>query len=121
MRALVHRRGYSVWPIRCGCTQSAWANWRTALPGLARSRRVLAPDIVGFGYTDSPDDFTYDRDNRVTCSASSTPTTCPRSPSSAGTDSVVRGVDVVLEDEAGDRHQQKRTRYHQQPDVEERQ
>ena len=79
------------------------------------------PDIVGFGYTDSPDDFTYDRDNRVTCSASSTPTTCRRSPSSAGTDSVVRGVDVVLEDEAGDRHQQKRTRYHQQPDVEERQ
>jgi pimeloyl-ACP methyl ester carboxylesterase len=45
---------------------SAWANWRTALPGLARGRRVLAPDIVGFGYTDRPDDFTYDRDNWIT-------------------------------------------------------
>jgi 2-hydroxymuconate-semialdehyde hydrolase len=44
---------------------SAWANWRTALPGLSAGRRVLAPDIVGFGYTDRPDDFGYTRQNWV--------------------------------------------------------
>lgn len=33
---------------------SAWANWRLTLPALARRFRVLAPDIVGFGYTDRP-------------------------------------------------------------------
>jgi 2-hydroxymuconate-semialdehyde hydrolase len=44
---------------------SAWANWRTALPGLSAGRRVLAPDIVGFGYTDRPDGFTYTRENWV--------------------------------------------------------
>lgn len=31
---------------------SAYANWRLAMPVLARTRRVLAPDIVGFGFTD---------------------------------------------------------------------
>lgn len=40
---------------------SAWANWRTALPGLARRHRVIAPDIVGFGYTERPDGFDYTR------------------------------------------------------------
>lgn len=44
---------------------SAWANWRTVLPGLSRRRRVLAPDIVGFGYTDQPDGFAYTRENWV--------------------------------------------------------
>jgi pimeloyl-ACP methyl ester carboxylesterase len=44
---------------------SAWANWRTALPGLSAGRRALAPDIVGFGYTDRPDDFRYTRENWV--------------------------------------------------------
>ena len=33
---------------------STWANWRLALPVLAQSRRVIAPDMVGFGYTDRP-------------------------------------------------------------------
>lgn len=31
---------------------SAWANWRLALPELAKNRRVLAPDMAGFGYSD---------------------------------------------------------------------
>jgi len=31
---------------------SAWANWRRVVPGLASRRRVIAPDMVGFGYTD---------------------------------------------------------------------
>jgi 2-hydroxymuconate-semialdehyde hydrolase len=31
---------------------TAWANWRLLLPALAEHRRVIAPDIVGFGYSD---------------------------------------------------------------------
>ena len=38
---------------------SAWANWRTVLPGLSQNFRVIAPDIVGFGYTERPADTTY--------------------------------------------------------------
>jgi 2-hydroxymuconate-semialdehyde hydrolase len=38
---------------------SAWANWRLAMPVLAASRRVLAPDMVGFGYTDRPAGIAY--------------------------------------------------------------
>jgi 2-hydroxymuconate-semialdehyde hydrolase len=33
---------------------SAWANWRTVLPGLSQHRRVIAPDLLGFGYTQRP-------------------------------------------------------------------
>ena len=35
-------------------------------PGLSANHRVLAPDIVGFGYTDRPDGFEYRRENWVT-------------------------------------------------------
>src|SRR5450830_854366 len=35
---------------------SAWANWRLLLPVLAQTRRVIAPDLLGFGYTDRPAD-----------------------------------------------------------------
>ena len=38
---------------------SAWANWRLTLPVIARSRRVIAPDMVGFGYTDRPTGIAY--------------------------------------------------------------
>jgi len=38
---------------------SAWANWRLTLPRLAARARVLAPDMVGFGYTERPDHITY--------------------------------------------------------------
>lgn len=38
---------------------SAWANWRTTMPALAKRYRVLAPDIVGFGATERPDDVYY--------------------------------------------------------------
>lgn len=38
---------------------SAWANWRLVLPALARERRVIAPDMVGFGYTDRPEGINY--------------------------------------------------------------
>ena len=33
---------------------SAWANWRLVLPRLAAERRVIAPDMLGFGYTERP-------------------------------------------------------------------
>lgn len=39
---------------------SAWANWRLLLPVLARTRRVVAPDLLGFGYTERP---AYPADN----------------------------------------------------------
>lgn len=41
---------------------SAWANWRLVLPELAKARRVLAPDMVGFGYTDRPVGQVYSMD-----------------------------------------------------------
>jgi len=39
---------------------TAYANWRLTMPALAERFRVLAPDMVGFGYTDRPADVTYD-------------------------------------------------------------
>lgn len=39
---------------------SAWANWRLALPILSQSRRVIAPDLLGFGFTQRPDHTDYD-------------------------------------------------------------
>ncbi len=34
---------------------SAWANWRLVMPELSRQARVIAPDMVGFGFTDRLD------------------------------------------------------------------
>lgn len=39
---------------------SAWANWRTVLPVLGEKYRVIAPDVLGFGYTERPDGVSYD-------------------------------------------------------------
>ncbi|TCP07096.1 MULTISPECIES: alpha/beta fold hydrolase [Caldimonas] len=44
---------------------SAWANWRLAIPVLAKERRVLAPDMVGFGYTERPAGIAYTMDTWV--------------------------------------------------------
>ncbi|HEY2204686.1 MAG TPA: alpha/beta hydrolase [Pseudonocardia sp.] len=39
---------------------SAWANWRLNMEPLSeQGHRVLAPDLVGFGYTQRPDDVYY--------------------------------------------------------------
>ena len=38
---------------------TAWANWRLVLPKLSSDFRAIAPDIVGFGYTDRPADAHY--------------------------------------------------------------
>lgn len=42
---------------------SAWANWRLILPTLAESFDVIAPDIVGFGFTDRPEGYEYNMEN----------------------------------------------------------
>ena len=39
---------------------SAWANWRLVIPSLAENFRVIAPDMVGFGFTGRPDGISYD-------------------------------------------------------------
>lgn len=44
---------------------SAFANWRLVLPVLAKTRRVVAPDMVGFGFTDRQADTTYSMDGWV--------------------------------------------------------
>ena len=44
---------------------SAWANWRLVMPELARRRRVVAPDMAGFGYTERPADAHYSMDRWV--------------------------------------------------------
>jgi 2-hydroxymuconate-semialdehyde hydrolase len=44
---------------------SAWANWRLVLPVLSRQRRVIAPDMVGFGFSDRPAHIAYTMDTWV--------------------------------------------------------
>ena len=41
---------------------SAWANWRLVMPELAKASRVIAPDMVGFGFTERPLHQRYDMD-----------------------------------------------------------
>lgn len=38
---------------------SAWANWRLTLPALSQRRRLILPDMVGFGYTERPAGIKY--------------------------------------------------------------
>jgi len=38
---------------------TASSNWRLVLPALGEDFHVLAPDMVGFGYSDRPDDVEY--------------------------------------------------------------
>ncbi|MGQ0696873.1 MAG: alpha/beta fold hydrolase [Panacagrimonas sp.] len=44
---------------------SAWANWRLVMPALSKARRVIAPDMLGFGYTDRPASLRYNLDTWV--------------------------------------------------------
>lgn len=44
---------------------TAWANWRLAMPVLAARRRVIAPDMAGFGYTERKPGAVYSMDNWV--------------------------------------------------------
>jgi 2-hydroxymuconate-semialdehyde hydrolase len=45
---------------------TGWANWRLTIPALSTRFRVLAPDMVGFGYTERPADARYTMENWVT-------------------------------------------------------
>jgi pimeloyl-ACP methyl ester carboxylesterase len=38
---------------------TAYANWNLTIPELAKRYRVLAPDMVGFGYSDRPEGIEY--------------------------------------------------------------
>lgn len=44
---------------------TAFANWRLVMPELAKSYRVIAPDVVGFGYTSHVDGGPPDREQWV--------------------------------------------------------
>jgi 2-hydroxymuconate-semialdehyde hydrolase len=44
---------------------SAFANWRLVIPHLARNFRTIAPDIVGFGFTERPNDIKYEMETWV--------------------------------------------------------
>ncbi|WP_029010045.1 alpha/beta fold hydrolase [Azospirillum halopraeferens] len=44
---------------------SAWANWRLTIPHLAQRFRVVAPDMVGFGFTERPAGVAYGLDTWV--------------------------------------------------------
>ena len=44
---------------------TAWANWRLNIGPLSKQARVLAPDMVGFGYTDAPAGTRYGLDTWV--------------------------------------------------------
>ena len=41
---------------------TAWANWRLTIPVLAASSRVIAPDMVGFGFSERPEGVRYGMD-----------------------------------------------------------
>lgn len=42
---------------------SAWANWRLAIGALSQHFRVLAPDLAGFGFTQTPHDHQHTRES----------------------------------------------------------
>lgn len=44
---------------------SAFANWRLTMPALSQRFRVIAPDMVGFGFTERPANFQYNMENWV--------------------------------------------------------
>lgn len=39
---------------------TAWANWRGVIPTLSQQARVIAPDMLGFGYSRCPGDWSLD-------------------------------------------------------------
>ena len=41
---------------------TSYANWRLVIPALAENFHVVAPDMVGFGYSDRPDGVQYSLD-----------------------------------------------------------
>ena len=41
---------------------SAWANWRLSIQSLKEDFRLLAPDMAGFGFSQTPSDIVYSRE-----------------------------------------------------------
>lgn len=39
---------------------TAWANWRGVIPTLSQRARIIAPDMLGFGYTSCPSEWKLD-------------------------------------------------------------
>lgn len=61
-----HGSGFPVLLIHgSGPGVSAYANWRLVMPELSKQRRVIAPDMVGFGFTERPADYEYTMTNWV--------------------------------------------------------
>ncbi len=61
-----HGSGFPVLLIHgSGPGVSAFANWRLVMPELAKQRRVIAPDMVGFGFTERPAGYQYTMQNWV--------------------------------------------------------
>ncbi|BAO43854.1 alpha/beta fold hydrolase [Thiolapillus brandeum] len=44
---------------------SAWANWRLTIPALSQRCRVVAPDMVGFGFTERPEGIEYNMESWI--------------------------------------------------------
>ena len=44
---------------------TGYANWRFLIPALAQKFHVLAPDVIGFGYTEQPENFAYTLENWI--------------------------------------------------------
>ena len=42
-----------------GAGVTGWANWRGQIPAMSAKVRVIAADLVGFGYTERVNDFSY--------------------------------------------------------------
>ena len=68
-RTNVHDHGEGGFPVMMihgsGPGVTAWANWRLVIPELAKHRRVVAPDMLGFGYSERPEDQIYNRERWV--------------------------------------------------------
>ena len=68
-RTNVHDHGKGGVPVMMihgsGPGVTAWANWRLVIPELAKNRRVVAPDMLGFGYSERPEDQIYNRERWV--------------------------------------------------------
>jgi len=68
-RTNVHDHGEGGFPLMMihgsGPGVTAWANWRLVIPELAKHRRVVAPDMLGFGYSERPEDQVYNRERWV--------------------------------------------------------
>lgn len=48
-----------------GAGATAMSNWQATLPSFTQNHHVIAPEMLGFGQTDKPEDIAYSQDERV--------------------------------------------------------